>query len=178
MGTSFTTFAEAASSNMFTSLGIDWKMLIFQGIAFLILVGIMAKWVFPPLLKAVDNRQAQIESSTKAAVEAEQKAEAAEAKIESALKTARTEATDIVATAKLEATNMIEKAQSDAKIRSERLVAEAHDDIAKDVLRARKTLEKDTLSLVKQAAGLATLGVADSKLDAAIVKKSVERVKK
>jgi F-type H+-transporting ATPase subunit b len=174
--------AEAAhsegSGDLFSSLGINWQMLIFQMLAFIILVVVLGKFIFPVLMKAVDERQAKIEEAGKAAAAAEKKAEAAESKIEDVLKQARTEAADIVTTAKNEATQMIEKAESQAKQRSERIVAEAQEDIAKDVLAARKALEKDTIDLVKRAAGLATSNVADSKLDTALVKKSVEGAKR
>lgn len=167
-----------ASGDLFSSLGINWQMLIFQMIAFIILVVILGKFVFPVLMKAVDDRQAKIEEAGKAAENAEKKAEAAEAKIEDTLKKARKEAADIVATAKTEATQMVEKAEAQAKTRSERIVAEAQEEVQKDVLAARKALEKDTISLVKKAAGLAVAGVADDKLDAALIKKSVEGAKR
>jgi len=168
----------AEKADMFSALGIDWQMLIFQGVAFLVLVWILAKFVFPPLLKAVDDRQASIEESTKAAVEAEKKAESAEAKIEATLKKARLEAADIVTTAKNEATAAIEKAETQAKTRAERIVSEAHEDISKEVLAARTTLKKDTLKFVKQAAEAASGHVADDKFDAELVKKSIQETSK
>lgn len=168
----------AESGSVFTALGIDAKMLIFQAVAFLILVFVMGKYVFPILIKSVDDRQAKIEEGTKAAEEAEKKAREAEEKIEATLKKARGEAADIVTTAKNEATQMIEKAEDQAKTRSERIVAEAHEELSKDVLAARKALEKDTITFVKKAAGLAVSSVADDKLDTALVKKSVEEAKR
>jgi F-type H+-transporting ATPase subunit b len=170
--------SEEASGDLFSSLGINLEMLIFQAIAFIVLVVLLGRFVFPVLMKAVDDRQAKIEEAGKAAEQAEKKADQAQAKIEETLKKARVEAADIVATAKDEATQMIEKAESNAKTRSERIVAEAHEDIQKEVLAARKTLEKDTIGLVKKAAGLAVSGVADSKLDDALIKKSVEGAKR
>jgi F-type H+-transporting ATPase subunit b len=161
-----------------TSLGINVQMLIFQGIAFIILVVLLGKYVFPVLMKSVDERQAKIEEATKAADHAEAKAVEAQEKIEATLKKARTEAGDIVTTAKNEATQMIEKAETQARVRSERLVAEAHEDIQKDVLAARKALEKDTIELVKKASSLAIMGIADDKLDTALIKKSVEGAKR
>lgn len=169
-----TAHSAEASGDLFSSLGINWQMLIFQMLAFIVLVVILGKFVFPILMKAVDERQAKIEEAGKAAVKAEKKAEEAEAKINEVMKKARTEAADIVATAKNEATQMIEKAESQAKTRSERIVAEAHEEVQKDVLAARKALEKDTITLVKKAAGLAVASVADDKLDTAVIKKSVE----
>lgn len=173
-------FAEAGTSSgdVFGSLGIDIKMLIFQMIAFVILVFVLGKWIFPVLMKAVDDRQSKIEEGTKAAEEAGKKAAEAEKNIAKLMKDARTQASDIVATAKTEATGLVDKAEKGAKTRADRIVAEAHEEIAKDVLAARKTLEKDTLNLVKQAAGLAVANVADDKLDTAVVKKAVEGAKK
>ncbi len=171
-------FAEAAHAsggkNLFSALGIDWQMLVFQIAAFIVLVILLGKFVFPVMLKAVDERKEKIDESVKAAHEAEKKAETAEAKIEDALKDARKEAADIVATAKAEATQMRDDADKNAKARADRIVAEAHEGIEKQVIAARKTLEKDTLTFVKKAAGLAIENVADDKIDTAVVKKAVE----
>jgi F-type H+-transporting ATPase subunit b len=176
--TQFASTESAEKTDILTSLGIDWKLLVLQLIAFLILVWILAKWVYPVFLRIIDERQAKIDDSLKAAQEAEKKAEKAETAVEDALKIARKEAADIVATAKSEAVQMVEKAEDSAKKRADRIVAEAHEDIQKEVANAKKNLEKETISLVKQAASLVTAGVADSKLDAALVKKSVEGAKK
>jgi len=166
--------SEAASGDLFSALGIDWKMLILQIIAFLLLVWLLGKFVYPWLMKQVDERQEAIEATAKAAEAAQEKAEAASAEVEKALRTARREAADIVATAKAEAVQMNEKAEKTAKARAERIVAEAREELAKDIAGAKKTLEKDTLQLVKRAASLATAGVADAQLDAALIKKSLE----
>lgn len=166
------------NGNLLASLGIDWTLLVVQLVAFLVLVWLLGKFVYPVLIKTLDAREAKIEEAAGAAEAAAKKAEAAESNIEDTLKQARLEAADIVATAKDEAAQMVEKAETSARERSERIVAEAHEDIQKDVLAARKTLEKDTMKLVKQAATLAVSGVADSKLDDALIKKSVAEAKR
>lgn len=171
-------FAATNDESIFGALGIDFKMLILQAIGFAILVWLLGKYIFPILLKQVDERQSKIEESTKAAVDAEKNAAAAEKKIEATLKEARTAAADIVAIAKTEATQSIEKAEAQAKARSERIVAEAHEELQKDVLAARKTLEKDTIDLVRRAASLSVASLADDKLDTQLVKKSVEGARK
>lgn len=166
-----------SNGDLLASLGIDWTLLIVQLVAFLILVWLLGKYVYPVLVKALDAREEKIAEAAKAAESAEKKAEAAEARIEETLKKARTEAADIVATAKKEATQMVESAEAKAKQRSERIIAEAQEDLQKDVLAARKALEKDTVDLVKRAASLAVAGIADEKLDTALIKKSVEGAK-
>jgi len=180
----FTQFAATTSgehaekTDILTSLGIDWTLLVLQLVAFLILVWALGKFVYPVFLRIIDERQAKIDDSVKAAQEAEKNAEKAETAVEDALKKARKEAADIITMAKTEATQMVEKAENSAKTKAERIVEEAHEDIRKEIIAAKKSLEKDTLRLVRQAASLATAGVADAKFDEALIKKSVDGAKK
>lgn len=144
-------FAANSSGDIFTSLGINGQMLLFQAVAFLVLVLVLSKWVFPPLMKAVDARQELIEAGTKAAEEAEKKAAEAEEQVKKALQEARTEAKEIVMTAKDEANAMISDSESKAKTRAEKIVKDAHDQLEKDVIAARKALHNDTIELVSLA---------------------------
>ena len=110
----FTQFAsEAAKAEEATSpikaLGIDGKLLVFQIIAFALLTWLLSKYVFPVLMKAVDERQQRIDESNAAATEAAKQAAEAETKIAAMLKTARSEASDIVSTAKEEAAGLLAK---------------------------------------------------------------------
>jgi F-type H+-transporting ATPase subunit b len=172
-----TAAAHAPKESILDGLGINFTLLILQAIAFLLMVFILAKWVYPVFLRIIDERQEKIDESTKAAEKAQKAAEKAEANVSNELAKARKEAADIVATAKTEATQMVEKADKNAKARAERIVAEAHEEIDKSVIAAKKTLERETLQLVKKAAGLAVAGVADSKLDEKLIKKSIEEAK-
>lgn len=181
MNTIFTQFAATEAgekTDIISGLGIDWTLMALQAVAFLLLVAVLGKFVYPVFLRIIDERQAKIDESVKAAAAAEKKAEQAETAVEDAMKQARKEAADIVATAKTEASQMVEKAENSAKTKAERIVAEAHEDIQKEIANAKKSLEKDTLNLVKQAASLATAGVADAKFDTELIKKSVEGARK
>lgn len=148
-----TQFAEtkASGGDIFSTLGISWELLVFQIIAFLILVWLLGKFVYPWLMKSVDERQAKIEESVKAVEEAEKKAESAQEEIAKLLKEARAEAKDIVTTAKDEAAAMVADAEGKAKTRAEKIAKDAHDQIEKDVLAARKALHNDTIELVALA---------------------------
>lgn len=142
---------EAASGGIFEALGINWQTLIFQILAFLILVFLLGKYVYPVLMKSVDKRQAEIESASEAAVEAEKKAAEAEKNIEKLLATARREAAEIVTTAKDEATALSEASDKKAKARAEHIVQDAREQLEKDVIAARKVLHNDTIDLVTLA---------------------------
>lgn len=155
--------AEATSTNkdLFTALGIDWRLLILQIIAFLLLVFLLGKFVYPWLMKSVDERQAGIEAATKATAEAQKAAEANKEAVAALLAEARKEANEIISTAKLESANAISASEKKASQVAERIVADAHDQLTKDVANARKVLYNDTLELV----GLATEKVIAKKLD-------------
>jgi F-type H+-transporting ATPase subunit b len=143
--------SEPVSGGIFDKLGINWQTLLFQTLAFVLLVWLLGKFVYPVLMKTVDERQDQIEAGAKAAKEAEEKAAAAKTEVDKLMKQARKDATEIVTTAKEEATAAIEAAGAKATTQAERIVAEAHVQIDKDVVAAKKVLRKEALDLVAQA---------------------------
>lgn len=157
---SFTQVA-ASQGNIFASLGIDWKALLLQIVAFLILVFILGKYVYPWLMKSVDERQAGIEAAAKATAEAQKSAEANKEAVAELLSQARKEANEIIGTAKLESAEIVSTSEKKAKSIAERIAKDAHDQLDKDVVNARKVLYNDTLELV----GLATEKIIAKKLD-------------
>lgn len=169
--------AEAASGNIFDALGIDWKMLVFQIIGFVVLVWLLGKFVYPILMKSVDARQAEIEASTKAASEAEKKAAKAEADVENLMKQAKRDANDIVSTAREEANAALESAENKAKSRAEAIVATAHDQIQKDVIAAKKSLHNETIDLVALATEKVVGKTITAKIDDSIITSSVKEAK-
>ncbi len=173
MTTALHTFAAGSLGDIFTSLGIDGQMLIFQGLAFLILVFVMGKWVFPIMLKTVDQRQEAIEAGAKAAAAAEEKAAEAQAEVAKLLKEARTEAKDIVATAKDEANAMIADSETKAKTRADKIVKDAHDQLEKDVIAARKALHNDTIDLVALATEKVIGKTVNDGVDKKIIREAV-----
>src|SRR4029453_18369302 len=100
--------AEAASSpGLFQALGIDWKLLVEQGIAFLILVFILGKFVYPALVKAIDSRREAIEAGMQEAKEGQKALAKAEAKVAELLAVARGEADGILARSQKEAASLV-----------------------------------------------------------------------
>lgn len=170
----FATTEASGGKDIFSTLGIHWELLVFQIIAFLILVWALGKFVYPWLMKNVDERQAKIEESVKAAEAAEKKAENAQEEIAKLLKEARTEAKDIVTTAKDEAAAMVADAEAKAKARADKVAKDAHDQLEKDVIAARKQLRNDTIELVALATekivGKTVSDSVDKKIIAAAVK--------
>lgn len=168
---------EAASGGIFTALGIDWKTLIIQIVAFLILVWLLRKLVYPWLMKSVDERQESIEAGAKAAEAAQEKAEKAEKDIAKLMSEARAQATDMIATAKEEAAAAVEAAEAKAKQHAEVIVSSAHDQIEKDVIAAKKALRNETIDLVTQATEKVVGSVMTTKLDEKLIAESVKEAR-
>lgn len=163
-----------ASTDTFSTLGINWTMLIFQLVAFSILVFALGKWVYPIFIRTIDKRQEMIEESTRAAVEAEKNAAKTQAEIDKLLTQARTEAREIVATAKEEATGMVADAEAKSKTQAEHIIANAHESIAKEVLAAKKALHNETIDLVAAATEKVLGKAVDMKIDTKVIKNAVE----
>lgn len=163
--------AAESSKGLFEALGINLTLLIEQTVAFLILVFLLAKFVYPALIKAVDSRREQIEAGIKEAKQAEESLHAAEAKVAELLADARKDADDILARTNKEAAEVVASAEEKARSRAEQIVADARQQLELDVAKAREALKKDTVELV----ALATERVVGEKLDA---QKDAELVKK
>jgi F-type H+-transporting ATPase subunit b len=154
--------AEAGKAGLFESLGLDLKQLLINAVAFLILVAILSRFVFPVLIKTIDSRREAIEKSLEDAKKTQEATEDAEKRVEALLATARKEADEIIARSHGEAQSMVADAETKAKQRAEQLVADARTQLNADVVKARAALKKDTLTLV----ALATEKVVGERMDA------------
>ena len=174
----FTQFASEAAeaTDPVKALGIDMKLLVFQIIAFAILVWLLSKYVFPVLMKAVDDRQARIDESNAAAADAAKQAAETEEKLAKLLKQAGSEATDIVATAKEEAAGLLAKTEEKSKVQAERIVAAAHESIEKDVIAAKKALHNETIELVAQATEKVVGKTVNAGVDKQLITQSIKEV--
>lgn len=162
--------AEAGEAGLFQALGLDPKQLLINTVAFLILVGILGRFVYPTLIKSIDSRRETIEAGLEEAKKSQEASEDAEKRIEVLLADARKEADEIVGRSHKEAASMVSEAETKAKHRAEQVVADARAQLDAEVTKARAALKKDTLSLV----ALATEKIVGEKLDATKDAKLIE----
>lgn len=153
---------EGGSEGILGALGIDWKLLVEQGIAFLILVAVLAKFVYPVLIKSIDSRREAIEAGLKEAKESQAALEKAEAKVGQILAEARAEADSMLQRSQQEAAQIVAEAEEKAKSRADQIVTDARAQLATDVAKAREALKAETVKLV----AVATEQVIGEKLDA------------
>ena len=162
---------------LFEALGINLQLFVTQGIAFLILVALLAKFVYPALIKAIDDRRATIEAGLKEAKDSQEALEKAEASVAEMLEAARKEADDILARTNQEAASVVAEAENKAKARAEQIVADARQQLSLDVAKARESLKKDTIELVALATERVIKEKLDDRKDAELVKNALAQEK-
>ncbi len=168
---------EESGGGLLSVLGIDWMMLTFQIIAFLILVWLLGKFVYPWLLKSIDDRQSKIDASVKAVAKAQAETIEAEYRISKMLSDARIEADDIIATAKSESAATLASVEEKSKKRADQIINDAHEQIDKDVIAAKKKLRDETIELVALATEKVIGKVVSKSVDNDLIKKSIEGLK-
>jgi F-type H+-transporting ATPase subunit b len=114
-----------ASSNFLVPNGTFVVVLI----AFLLVLGFIAKYVVPPLNKALTERQDQIRGELEAADKAKADAEDADAERRAALDEARQHAREIVAQANTTADQIVVSKQAQAQAEYDRIVQSAEAEV-------------------------------------------------
>jgi len=121
--------------------------LIAQAIAFAVLIWFTVKFVWPPLLKAIEARQKEIADGLAAAQEGRSALEVAAKKSEVTLTEAKQKASEIIAQAEKRGTQIIEEAKGNAKVEGDRIIAGAKAEIDQEVNRAKESLRAQVSTL-------------------------------
>ena len=167
---------ESANSDMFASLGIDWRLLVMQMVAFLVLLWALKKWVYPPILSMLDKRDEDVQAGLKAAAEAKKAADESELRTEQLLKNARRESKAIVATSKAEASDMVADAEKKAKSQAERIIESGREDVASELAAAKKDLRNEMVDLVVEATSKVSSETLDVSKDTTLIKKNLKEL--
>lgn len=176
-----TTFAEAAHSaepTLFEALGIDWRLLIIQIAAFLVMVWALGKFVYPWLMKSVDQRQAQIEAAAKASKRAQEMANQTQAQTVQLLDQARKEAGAIVSTARQEAAEIVSDSEARAKLTAEQIAKAAQEDVQRQIQTAKKQMHNEMVSLIALATAKVVGASHTAGADEKLIVKSLKEVEK
>ncbi len=125
--------------------------LIAQALAFAGLIWLIATMIWPPLLKAIEERQQKIAEGLAAADRSQRDLVQAEERVNELLREARGKANEIIEQAHGRANQILDKAKDDAVAEAERQKAAAAAEIEAAANRAREQLRQ-------QVAGLAVAG--------------------
>lgn len=123
-----------------------------QLVVFFILAWFTMKFVWPPIVKALDERAQKIAEGLSAADRAKADLVAANKRVEEQLSSARTDAAQRLADAERLAQSIIEEAKSRASEEGAKIVAAAKAEAAQESIKAREALRDQVAALAVKGA--------------------------
>ena len=126
--------------------------LIVQFVVFFVLVFVTMKFVWPPVMKALDERAERIANGLAAADRGKAEMAAAEKRIAAELAATRDESAKRIADAEKRAAAIIEEAKQNANVEAARIVEGAKADAEQQVTRAREELRGQVAALAVKGA--------------------------
>ena len=121
--------------------------LFIQTLVFVILGWVTMKFIWPPLIKAMNERQSKIAEGLAAADKGEKSLAEAKAQATEIIREARGQAMKIVDQANRRSNELVEEAKGTAMAEGQRVLAEAQQEVAIESSRAREALRKDVAAL-------------------------------
>lgn len=121
--------------------------LIGQLLTFLILIWFTMKYVWPPITKAMQEREKKIAAGLEASERSKRELEHAEHKALTIIRDAKLEASQIVDQAHKRFAQIVDEAKENARIESGRILEHAQDEIAREITQAKEALRKQLASL-------------------------------
>ncbi len=118
-----------------------------QAAVFAAFIWFTIKFVWPPLLRAVEARQKQIADGLAAAEQGKRSLETSAKQADQAIQDARSRAAEIIEHAEKRGAQMIDEAKAAAKAEGDREKAAAKADIQQEAQRAREQLREQVAAL-------------------------------
>jgi F-type H+-transporting ATPase subunit b len=150
--------------------------LIGQMITFGVFVWFCMKYIWPPLMAALDERNARISEGLAAAQRGQQDLEDARAKVGESLTEAKQQAQEIINQAQKRANEIVDDAKGIAREEAEKIKAAATADIDQQINSAREHLRKEVASIALAGAEQILKREVDAKVHAAVLDELVAQI--
>ena len=121
--------------------------LVMQAVAFGAFIRFTAKFVWPPLMGAIANRQKQIADGLAAGEAGKQSLASAEKRITDMLAEVKTRSSEIINQGEKLKTETVEAAKVEAKAEAERILTAARAEIQQELARAKESLRNQVSDL-------------------------------
>ena len=156
----------------------SFGLFFWQTLLFLVLVFILKKYAWKPILNAVKEREESIEQSLKSAEKARAEMKNLQAENETILKQAREEREAILKEARSLRDNMITEAKDTAKDEAEKVITSAREQIENEKMKAIHELKNQVAELsLDIAEKVLRQELKDGDSQKALIEKSIEEAK-
>ncbi|MCP4470939.1 MAG: F0F1 ATP synthase subunit B [Gammaproteobacteria bacterium] len=150
--------------------------LIGQTITFAVFVWFCMKYIWPPLMAALDERNARISEGLAAAQRGQQDLEDAQAKVGESLGEAKQQAQEIINQAQKRANEIVDEAKDSARDEADKIKAAASADIAQQITAAREHLRKEVSAIALAGTQQILKREVDAKAHAAVLDELVAQI--
>lgn len=150
--------------------------LLGQLITFSVFVWFTMKFVWPPILRVMKEREQRIADGLAAAERGQQALELAQLKADEFLQEAKQQAAEIIEQASKRANQMSEESKQQIRVENERLLAIARADIQQEWQTAQQKLRAEVANLVITTTEKILAQSLDSVAQHALVKQSLEEI--
>ena len=140
--------------------------LISQAVAFSIFIWFTVKFVWPPLLRAIEERQKTIADGLAAGERGRHELELASQRSSDVLKEAKQRASEIILQAEKRASEIVEESKRTAKEEGDRIILGAKSDIEHEVFSAKEALRQHVAELAVAGAAKILRREVDAKAHA------------
>src|SRR5690349_12024196 len=127
-------------SELFSKLGIDWKLLIANSLTFFIVLWVLRKFAYRPLMNVMEKRQATIGEGLDAAKRSQEE-----------LKSIQDEKQRILEESKTESLKILQATQADAQKLRQQLLEQAQNDATALTQRTAAELERQRKQMIESA---------------------------
>lgn len=150
--------------------------LIGQTITFIVFVWFCMKYIWPPLMAALDERNARISEGLAAAQRGQQDLEDAQAKVSDSLNDAKSQAQEIINQAQKRANEIVDEAKDSARDEADKIKQAATADIDQQVTAAREQLRKEVSVIALAGAEQILKREVDAKAHAEVLDELVAQI--
>lgn len=137
--------------------------LIVQMLVFGVFVWFTMKFVWPPLMKILEERHDKIADGLAAAERGQRELELAQHRVKEDMKQAKADVVDMLDKANRRAAQLIEDAKIEARSEAQRVLKTAQEQLAQEVTRAKETLRKEVAILAVAGAEKILMHAIDDK---------------
>jgi F-type H+-transporting ATPase subunit b len=123
-----------------------------QAASFLLFIWFTIKFVWPPILRAIEQRQKTIADGLAAAERGKQDLELASKRANDVIREAKERAQEIIAQAEKRGAQLVEDAKASAKAEGDRMITAAKAEIDQEVSRAKDALRAQVSALAVRGA--------------------------
>lgn len=159
-------------------LGINGSLFLAQLINFLIVMFVVYRWIYRPLLIAMKDRQAKIEAGLREAEAARQALREAEAEKQTVIRQAREEAVMMMDTIRMEAEEKRKALAKETELALEKQLEEARERLQKEKEAVMHAIQKEAAELVALATGKVVSGSMVPEVHDRLIEASIDEIAK